>query len=195
MIGFIGLGGYPASGKSTLIRTLLPRLRGQAVNFKNGLVFGVIYPQEKLAVLGSYLREERYPGTDRFSMSVQPDFNRFLQEWNDDPARHGWIVLLEGDRLFNNTTLVLVRDVLHLPHRLFTLQVDDSVISSRHGKRDSQDATWLRGRATKVEHLVKEFQPTVLPNNTAIDLLTNTDTLLQALDDLRHDLSLPQEEL
>ena len=190
MIGVVTLGGAPATGKSAVTLTLLKQFRGQAVDFRYNTITGTSYTHEKVMVLGSYRSGETFPGTDRLAMNVQPHFNAFLVQLTNEPPFHGWVLYFEGDRLFNGTSL---QRCVHLPHRFYVLEVDEVHLAQRHQQRDQQDEKWLRGRATKVANLQRNYKMTVLANVTPTDLLTNASLLLQGIREVQTELNATPE--
>jgi hypothetical protein len=180
MIGVVLLTGYPATGKSTVMRTVLGQLRERPTFFKSGLVSGFHYGLARITILGNYDITLTFPGTDKLSMAVQPDFNALLGGWRDDHSHNGHILLFEGDRLCNSSSLNRIIE-LQLPWVGFVLVADQAIINKRHGARDKQNATWLAGRVTKVDNLVCNYHLQPLTNNTAVDTLSNAATLLEAV--------------
>ncbi len=189
-LGVVALTGEPASGKSTVFRTLLSMLHERPVMFKSGLVNGFHYTVARITVLGSYDSTLQHPGTDKLSMAVQPDFNGLLQRWSLDPTRQGWVLLYEGDRLCNQASLNLIKE-LHLPFEGYALRADPATLATRHTARDNQNATWLAGRQTKVKRLVEEFGFTWLVNESTLDLLANAGRLLEAVKRVQGQLAQP----
>lgn len=193
MIGVIAIGGEPATGKSKLMRTLISMLGPVSEPFRSGLLTGYAWTDRLVAVLGDYSPDRVYPGTDCLSMAVQPFFNRLLEAWATDPFRANWVILYEGDRLFNDRSLSLIK-TLGLPHKFYLVTACPETLAARHASRDNQNASWLKGRATKLANLVERYDPTVLHNNTGIDLLSNAHLLLTATIILQEELrSAPRE--
>jgi len=180
MIGCVLLAGYPAAGKSTTTRAVLGQLHECPTFFKAGLVSGFQYTVARVIVLGDYDASLTFPGTDKLSMAVQPDFNAMLDRWRDDSDHHGQVLLFEGDRLCNSSSLKRIIE-LQLPWAGFVLTASNEAISSRHSTRDNQNATWIAGRVTKVNNLVSAYNLQPLTNSTPIDTLRNAATLLQAV--------------
>lgn len=183
-LGVVTLAGEPASGKSSVFRAMLSQLNERPVLFKSGLVNGFHFTTKRLTVLGSYDSQLQHPGTDKLSMAVQPDFNALLRRWSADPERAGWVILYEGDRLCNATSLNLIQE-LQLPWIGFVLYAPPDLLLQRHAARDTQDSTWLAGRLTKVRNLADQFKLTRLKNESALDLLVNAGILLEAAKELQ----------
>src|SRR5689334_14444069 len=109
MLRVVGVGGMPASGKTTLFRAFMEG--GFWVQVKQKLV---VYSEDALrrtVVLGDY-SDGTFGGTDKLSMAVQPQAVELLRDWASDPLREGYSVLFEGDRLFNAS---FIREVAALP--------------------------------------------------------------------------------
>ena len=72
----IGLGGLPASGKSTIFQEIIKTL-GKNKIFKYSLLRGEFY-EPNIYVFGTY--DRKFGGTDTLSMAVQPIAVKFIQE-------------------------------------------------------------------------------------------------------------------
>jgi hypothetical protein len=178
MIAIIGLGGVPGTGKSTLVRNLLGRL-GTARAFKGGLVSGTVYPTARTFVLGKYEAGERYPGTDRLSMSAQPDVAQWLQKLATDPNFDGWNLLFEGDRLFNLKFLTLCKAVSPAS-RFILLTAAPEILAARRAERgDTMAGAFVKGRETKLANLKAHCEP--WKSETEADRDANTERLLGML--------------
>lgn len=141
--------GEPATGKSTIARALLASV-SPGVAHKEGVVTCSVHLDERLVVLGTYGDGEKFPGTDRLSMSVQPAMERYLTELaRCEPS---WRVFFEGDRLANRKFFAHCAALGHL--RVFCTTAPEAVVTRRHQERgDTQTATFLKGRATKIRNL------------------------------------------
>ena len=174
MIKVVGFGGEPASGKSTLMLAVIGNwLRwtgeGRAVKWGSRGLVTSIYPGAKVAIIGFYEPGQTFGGTDRLSMSIQPEAAQFLAALSSDEHWDGWQVFFEGDRLF---TSKFIHFVLHqnIPARFFVLTCSEEALEKRHKQRaDSQDARWLAGRKTKAKNIVQEFGLPRLPHNCPED--------------------------
>ena len=173
MIRMVGFGGEPATGKSLLMRTVVAnwlQWTGQASEVKYGAsVFTTVYPGARVMIFGNYEAGQMYGGTDRLSMSVQPELERVVLALHNDPNWDGWQILWEGDRLWNGKFLrfVLASDI---PARFFVLKCSEETLKARHAQRlDSQDEKWLSGRRTKVHNITEEFGLPVFEHNTPED--------------------------
>lgn len=169
MITVIAIGGEPATGKSTLMKALIAKLGTPNAERKAGLMRYRAYPKHKALVLGGYEEEGGFPGTDRLAMNAQPAAEMFITTLQTAPQWDGTTVLFEGDRLFNAKFL---RHIASRGARLFTLVLVSSQVqlALRHVLRaDTQDETWLKGRATKVKNVTEQFGATRLEHNTPED--------------------------
>lgn len=163
--------GEPATGKSTLARALVAEL-SMGFPFKKGLVTGTRHEKDRVLVLGTYENGERFPGTDRLSMAVQPQAEGFLA----NPVFSEWSVFFEGDRLGNRKFFNFLQVIGEL--RVFALMSSDPEKSRRHVSRaDSQSPTFLKGRRTKVERLAAEFDCLPLRSEVLADIRVNSATL------------------
>lgn len=185
MITVIGIGGEPASGKSTLVLETL-RALGWPDGFRKKKA-GTLRWQEsdelKLIVLGEYGGSAgTFGGTDRLSMAVQPDAEKVLASWASGGTKDGWAVLFEGDRLFSKSFLSCLERIESASCDWVMLYTDDPFLKERHQSRnDTQTATWLKGRATKVKKILDQFEVVSWANNTPADLSRNVKRLLKLL--------------
>lgn len=177
----IALGGEPATGKSTLVTSLLRFLSSpQPSAFcKTGLVCYHQWAEKHLIVLGDY-RKAGFSGTDRLSMAVQPQAVAFLKTLSQDDE--DWTVLFEGDRLFNVSFLEACQKFSDIS--CWVLTAKSHVKTDRHKQRqDQQDDIWLRGRESKVANVAKRFDAELKPHNTPEDtrsLVAELEKLLSA---------------
>jgi hypothetical protein len=164
----IGLFGEPGSGKTTLIRHLLPKLGlGRTWTFGT-LMHGIYYPDHRLYLAGIY-DDGPFAGTDRLSMGVQPDAIAFVQWLGNQPDA---TLLFEGDRLANHSFLAWCEMMGKTLWLRLTVAAD--VVAARHLYRaDSQSSTWLKSRRTKLDNLARSHAFQTLPNDTPADLERN----------------------
>lgn len=159
----IAIGGEPATGKTFVVRALLPLL-GMSYPFKRGLVEGTFHPPTNTYVVGKYKDGDTFAGTDRLSMGVQKDWPEFLKHCAVEKRN----VVFEGDRLFIEKNLT-ARSHMVIP---IFLTADKGVKLSRHLKRkDNQSEKFLKGRQTKYQRLM-----TVCPTATVFSHENNFDT-------------------
>jgi len=155
----VGVGGVPGSGKSTVVQAVMKR-GGRFERFKFQTVEGHYCKERDLWVLGKYADGDLTPGTDRLSMAVINDAIFFLQ------TREGGLVLFEGDRLFCDKFLDVVKNgvgtdtgplamkrlwlVLHLSLGEFQRRTRERrQIGIRHND------TFLKGRVTKYTNMLR----------------------------------------
>jgi hypothetical protein len=157
----IVVGGYPGSGKSTIFREVLERLLKAGHVFtlrKHDKLITYMESNKGLIVLGTYGKTELFPGTDRFPMNAQPEAVAFLEELNaNEQGQHGKekVVLFEGDRLFNQKMLTFLRKQFELV--LCIVKLERKVLEERRNQRSEQNASWRKGRETKVDRLGMSF--------------------------------------
>lgn len=146
------LGGEPATGKSTVMVEAM-KLKAYWARFKDGLVVGHVNERERMVVLGTYSEGESFPGTDRLSMAVQPAALKYLSGL---ARAGGWIVLFEGDRLFNLSFLLALVELGQVEATV--LVASNLSLESRHAARgDSQRDGFLKGRRTKIARILAGF--------------------------------------
>lgn len=178
----VGIGGEPATGKTTLMRAVIDSLDG--LNAFQPWVFkklrGEINHSQRVLILGLYSGRETFAGTDRLSMAVMPDAIEFLRTATGSAAWDGWAVLFEGDRLFSSA--FIAECFRAAPTSLFLLMTDDDERDRRHRLRgDTQSESWLKGRATKVAKIFNSYKVTPLNSETAENLDENLLAVLRAL--------------
>lgn len=177
ILKIIYIAGEPATGKTTLMRAVIQQLGGLSPQrFKYGRVKGTWYPKNGLFILGIY-DEKTFAGTDRLSMTVVVDAVKFLEERRK--TNETW--LLEGDRLFNKTFLSAAK--AHADLRIFVLTAEEKTKEKRHVLRgDTQSASWLQSRATKIRNLVELFPETrIRPNDDEFRMSENLREILDAV--------------
>jgi hypothetical protein len=162
----IALGGVPGSGKSAVMRLAMKKLSGIWLRAKEGVM--VWEDGGNYAVLGAYDAGNKFPGTDRLSMSVQPA----AEDWFVANAGSYEAVLFEGDRLFNKSFLTALAEMPKVELQVLALTASPAALKARHaGRADTQNATWLKGRATKNAAVLTAFRKylTLLTNEAAGD--------------------------
>ena len=149
MKSIIAIIGAPGTGKSTLMKEWMSRWEWEYD--RDGLVDH--YVSGDLIVLGKYEEGEVFGGTDKLSMSVAPEVEKFLGKHEDK------IILFEGDRLNSKKFFHTVLDK-GWNLKIVALDVPQEERERRYAERGSdQDPTWLQGRISKVENVIEEFGP------------------------------------
>lgn len=176
----VAVAGEPAAGKTSIVRAALARLdRPLPPVSAIGLVRLHFYGPD-LVVVGDYSPAAGlFAGTDRLSMAVEPQARGLLahmrgREWA------AATVLIEGDRLTGLGFLEAVRALAAL--RVVVVTAPPEVLAERHRRRgDSQTATFLRGRRTKVERIRAALPVEVMENGSGDDLDRNAARLVELL--------------
>ena len=175
----IAIGGQPAVGKTTIVRQFFNNFSPWK-NFKFKKLYGHYNEELNLVILGVYSAGETFSGTDKLSMSVQPDFDEFIMKYNDKLSPLKYNVLLEGDRLFNKKSIDLVNSVMGVE----VFIVESVYTHKRHiDRNDSQSEKFIKGRVTKVDNIKKHLLDdyTILINNEDADIDKNFKILLNTL--------------
>mgnify|MGYP003333310721 CR=1 FL=1 len=165
MIKVIAIGGEPGAGKSTLMWKLIDRLQPEAKFAEYKLV--PYHQKDNIYILGKYEEGETFSGTDRMSMSVQPEAIKFLDTLPNDS-----VVIYEGDRLFTQSFLEHCHE--HHNLQIIYLQTTKEERIIRYAQRGSnQNETWLQGRETKIANILSNmtlmFNTTKYKNNNKED--------------------------
>ena len=168
-MNLIALIGEPASGKTSVMRSVLARL-GECKAFKFNLLTGRKYPRN-LYVLGVY-NGDKFDGTDRLSMAVQPHAIRFLSKVEKDAT-----VLFEGDRL---TRTGFFEEATRLGSvKLFVLKTSEAEKERRHCDRhDTQPEQFKRSRATVIRRITESLPCEALTNEKPADIEACAGTLV-----------------
>ena len=147
MKSIFGIIGAPGTGKTTLMKEWMKHW--EWVHQRTGQLDH--YVSGDLIVLGVYPEDEVFGGTDKLSMSIAPQVEEFLDN-NEDK-----IILFEGDRLNSKKFFQTVLDK-EWNLKIIALDTSTEERERRYKERGSdQDPTWLQGRISKVENVVKQF--------------------------------------
>ena len=115
--------------------------------FKYGLLRGYLEPKKNISVLGIYEKQEIFAGTDKLSMAVQSDFEKYVSKIEKN-------IIFEGDRLFTKKNLISL--VNSHETRIILLENDVQTLSMRHKERkDNQSSKFLKSRETKLMNIVE----------------------------------------
>ena len=161
--------GVPASGKSTMMRSVRERLFDGSAEFRHGLCRGITSKDGHYHMLGVF-DGSLFEGTDRLSMAVIGDALSYISSLRAEGERH--VVFVEGDRLFNYRFLKESQAVLLL------IDANERVLAQRHIDRgDEQTERFLRSRRSKVENFIAKYHVQRLWNNTTEDMTRILDYL------------------
>lgn len=182
----VGIGGPPASGKSTLVKAAVRALGGWE-RFRRVYadpVRGYMMDALGLLIIGLY-GQETYSGTDRLSMNLQAPTVALLSEATVNPSLGIRRVLFEGDRLFTQSFINQVQEVSRIDLHMMVLAAGPETLEQRRRNRLSfQNDTWIAGRETKLARLASLF-PDIFSthrNETAVDAQENVQTVMRLLD-------------
>lgn len=165
----IGIGGEPATGKTTLVRAFMATYPAASWHhFKVGLVEGHLNREFRLGVFGTY-HGNVFDGTDRLSMAVQPRMKMFLTSAAKTPELRDYTFFFEGDRLFGTDfiqfTKTLTSDTVYL-----ILTASDRAKAQRHlERRDGQPETFLKAKATKIRNIYSDVHGIIKAPHETLD--------------------------
>lgn len=151
MTKVIAMGGEPATGKTTLMFKLISMANDWKVS-KPQKLLDVMYSEKlNLYVLGKYENDGNiFQGTDRLSMAVQPDADKFFT----DMASKDYNVIFEGDRIFNAKMLERLGDLFPESFKILILESSEEEKHKRHvDRKDDQDDKFKNSRATKISNI------------------------------------------
>lgn len=144
----VAVGGEPATGKTTMMKEFF-KLMKPTHNLKAGLLRGHLNNETGVSLMGIYNDAGTFLGTDRLSMAVNKDFQKYVRL----QKRH---IVFEGDRLFSKDNLQLLDQYYDL--KIIVLSATEQQKHERHILRgDTQSETFLRGRATKIKNIRDAF--------------------------------------
>ena len=85
-------------------------------------------------------------------MAVQPVAQSFVSETTSN-------ILFEGDRIFNQSFLEFAMNTPNIDLQILYLKVPEETLKTRYVERGSdQSETFLKGRATKYNNLLSNFE-------------------------------------
>lgn len=180
----IMIGGYPGSGKSYIVKLLIEKYKQMGYTFRQDEYDTLLkyITTTGLTILGTYEKGEKFPGTDRLPMNVQPTVENFLM--NYARQKKDMTVLMEGDRLFNEkmimycTTFINVRADFHL----YIVQASQRLVEQRREGRSEQNASWRKGRETKVNKISLAYPVDgYLQNDTQEDAERSAELLIKVI--------------
>jgi broad-specificity NMP kinase len=147
----IAVGGQPGTGKTTLFRKFMEGKKW--IECEPAKLISAMYNEEMdLYILGKYQEGETFAGTDRLSMAVQPEVQKWIQGINSN-------VLFEGDRIFNQSFLEFAMGLDQTELQVVYLKAPKGILEQRYKDRGSdQSEQFLRGRETKYSNLLSNFE-------------------------------------
>lgn len=94
----IGILGYPGAGKTWVVSSLIETLKAEGYKHSHKKI-GLVEFEDLvgLVAMGKY-DGTKFQGTDRLSMAVSVDFERFFMNMSDNGVKY---VIAEGDRINN----------------------------------------------------------------------------------------------
>jgi hypothetical protein len=136
MIRVIGIGGAPATGKSTVMQSVMIAVGGAWIENQMGALAWVRNGRYRIVVLGQYaMTSPAHWGADRLSMAAQPKALATLLSWARDPHSHGLVVLFEGDRFFHKGFIRAIEACPSIQAHWIMLTAAPGILTGRHLKR------------------------------------------------------------
>jgi hypothetical protein len=157
MLKVIAMGGEPATGKTTLMFKLISMADDWKVVKPEKLLDAMWSEKLRTYILGKYEKDGNvFQGTDRLSMAVQPDANKFISSLSYDAQNeHNDVVnvIFEGDRLFNQKFIDEIASATD-NFKILILETSHDEKEKRHVDRnDDQDDKFKNSRKTKISNI------------------------------------------
>jgi hypothetical protein len=157
MVKVIAMGGEPATGKTTLMFKLISMADDWQTVKPEKLLDAMYSKKLNLYILGKYVNDGNvFQGTDRLSMAVQPDAEKFFSNlaYESSADDHTVNVIFEGDRLFNGKLLDKLSEWFPESFKVLVLTASHDVKEQRHlDRKDDQDDKFKNSRKTKIENI------------------------------------------
>lgn len=148
------IGGIPCSGKSTLCKTLKSLVNSAEVEVVEPFKWFKCEKHGDVLFLGRFPEHTRTCGTDTTSDAAIPKLEKFLEVVKSQYK----YVIIEGDKFFSKKIVPKLLKSQPNAHA-FTLLVTPTLENERRAKRgDEQNASWVKGRKTKVDNVVKAIK-------------------------------------
>jgi hypothetical protein len=152
------MGGEPATGKTTLMFRLIS-MADDWVTCKPEKLLDAMYSKKlNLYILGKYVNDGNvFQGTDRLSMAVQPDAEKFFSNlaYESNADDHSVNIIFEGDRLFNGKLLDKLCNWFPESFKVLILTASHDTKEQRHvDRKDDQDDKFKNSRATKISNIM-----------------------------------------
>jgi len=161
MVKVIAMGGEPATGKTTLMFKLISMADDWQIVKPEKLLDAMYSKKLNLYILGKYVNDGNvFQGTDRLSMAVQPDAEKFFSalEYESNANDHSVNVIFEGDRLFNGKLLDKLSEWFPNSFKVLVLTASHDTKEQRHvDRKDDQDDKFKNSRATKISMTKPKF--------------------------------------
>ena len=147
----LAVGGQPGTGKTTLFRKFMEGKKW--IEVEPAKLVSAMYNEEMdLYILGKDQEGETFAGTDRLSMAVQPEVQKWIQT-------HNCNILFEGYRIFNQSFLEFAMGLPNTDLQVVYLKAPKEILEQRYKDRGSdQSEQFLRGRETKYSNLLSNFE-------------------------------------
>lgn len=161
MARVIAMGGEPATGKTTLMFKLISMADDWVTCKPEKLLDAMFSKKLNLYILGKYENDGNlFQGTDRLSMAVQPDADKFFSVLSNafNLPGHNPGVIFEGDRLFNGKMLDRLSELFPDAFKVLILTVKNSTLDQRHiDRKDDQDDKFKNSRKTKISNIMSSL--------------------------------------
>lgn len=191
------ISGVPGTGKTTLMKNIIKNVGDGYESFKIHkpeklvpvMTFNVLGETEEqqlrnINIVGVYEdTNDVFQGSDKTSMAIQPDF----EKWVSEKAPN---LLIEGDRLVGGKTIDFLLNKGYDVH-LYILEATD--LDYRYKERGSeQSETFLKSKDTKVSKLASRMDLIIsdsihiVNNNNLVDLDNLTEEIIDKFKEALH---------
>ena len=163
MVKVIAMGGEPATGKTTLMFKLISMADDWQVVKPEKLLDAMYSKKLNLYILGKYVNDGNvFQGTDRLSMAVQPDAEKFFERLLNSQVYFDEVsydkgsvnVIFEGDRLFNGKLLDKLSEWFPESLKVLVLTASHDIKEQRDvDRKDDQDDKFKNARTTKISNI------------------------------------------
>jgi broad-specificity NMP kinase len=146
----IAVCGVPGTGKTSLFRKFMADYKWQRRE-EAKLVTSEYSEQLNLHILGKYDEGEVFAGTDKLSMAVWPE----IEKWAVTTDAN---IMFEGDRLTGQKSYDFFSSLPDTEFHIVVISADKATLQSRYDERGSnQPEQFLKSKDTKIGNILSNF--------------------------------------